>query len=368
MRSRRFDDGVTRAVGDLLERAIRAGVAPGLAAGWLTADTGRRQIVVAGHAFVGVGAPQVTTNTLYDLASLTKPLATTTLALLLFRSSALGPETRVGEVLSETLGWPLGDRRVADLLTHSAGLPAWEPLYALTSGDRARVIHALADLDLAASSRQVIYSCPGFITLGLVLERITGTGLADLFTDHIAATLEHTEYLGFCPKASALIAGGAVCPSVERDLLRERQLDPRSIPPVSSRLPDDGNARFLGGAAGNAGLFGTVSGVLDLARAYLTPGLLSADEIALATRNHTPDLEQARGFGWQLASSPGCSAGSALHPAAFGHVGFTGTSLWIDPTRDLAMALLANRHHPGHRCIDLHPLRRRFHRLIIGGS
>jgi CubicO group peptidase (beta-lactamase class C family) len=96
------------------------------------------------------------------------------------------------------------------------------------------------------------------------------------------------------------------------------------------------------------------------------PGLLlTEDEIAAATRTRTPGLEQERGLAWQLASSPGCSAGPALAPEAFGHTGFTGTSLWIDPTRKLAMALLTNRVHPGHRSTDLHPLRRRFHQLVV---
>ena len=137
---------------------------------------------------------------------------------------------------------------------------------------------------------------------------------------------------------------------------------------VEQRAGEDAT-RFLGGVAGNAGLFGTIRGVLGLARALQTPGdLLTGDEIGLATRNHTPGLGQARGLGWQLASSPGCSAGPALSTGAFGHTGFTGTSLWIDPERRLAIALLANRVHPGHRPTDLHPLRRRFHQLVVQAS
>ena len=95
---------------------------------------------------------------------------------------------------------------------------------------------------------------------------------------------------------------------------------------------------------------------------------LTSDEIDRATSDHTPGREQARGYGWQLASSPGCSAGPALDPSAFGHTGFTGTSLWIDPTRGVAIALLTNRVHPGHRPTDLHPLRRRFHHLVVNSN
>ncbi len=136
--------------------------------------------------------------------------------------------------------------------------------------------------------------------------------------------------------------------------------------PRSQGEPDDGNSRFFGGVAGNAGLFGTARGVLALAWTYLGAGeFLDRGGDRTATADHTPGLEAARGLAWQLATSPGCSAGSALDPTAFGHTGFTGTSLWVDPTRGMAMTLLANRVHPGHRPTDLHPLRRRFHQLVV---
>jgi len=89
-------------------------------------------------------------------------------------------------------------------------------------------------------------------------------------------------------------------------------------------------------------------------------------QIRLATTCHTAGLEQARGFGWQLAPTPGCSAGPALSASGFGHTGFTGPSVWVDPACDAVLVLLLHRHHPGHRNVDLHPLRRRFHSLVIG--
>ncbi len=272
----------------------------------------------------------------------------------------------MGEVLPEAAAHPVGTRSVRQLLTHSSGLPAWEPLYALAGGDARRSFAALMDVPVEEPGSHVVYSCPGFILLGMMIERLAGVGLAELFTQRVLEPLGLTGEIGYRPDAHLPIAGGAKAPLAEQRLLAERGLDGQLIPLIGPGRPDDGNARFLDGVAGNAGLFGTAGGVLALASAYLGMGeFLTPKEIELATTDHTPGLEQRRGFGWQLAGSPGCSAGPALDPSAFGHTGFTGTSLWIDPTRGLAVTLLANRVHPGHRPTDLHPLRRRFHQLVI---
>jgi len=130
---------------------------------------------------------------------------------------------------------------------------------------------------------------------------------------------------------------------------------------------DDGNTRGLGGAAGNAGLFGTAAAVAALASEYLPGGgeLVTGEEASLATAALTPGLEQLRGIGWQLAATPGCSAGPALAGSSFGHTGFSGTSAWVDAEAGAVLVLLANRLHPGGRTPDLHPLRRRFHALAV---
>lgn len=302
----------------------------------------------------------------FDLASLTKPLVITPLTLIALRSGDFSLETRVAQVIPELHGGALGSRRIRHLLTHTSGLPAWEPIYAhARSSDPAEVLQALANLPVDEVRGEVVYSCPGFILLGLILERLAGTSLDILFDRLVLASVGLAE-IGFRPGIESPLAAGADRPGTEEQLIRERGLDPSVIPEISSGQPDDGNARFLGGVSGNAGLFGTIRGVLGLARAISVPGLLlTDDEISTATRTHTPGLQQERGLGWQLASTPGCSAGPGLASAAFGHTGFTGTSLWIDPTRGIAVALLTNRLHPGHRQTDLHPLRRRFHHLVV---
>jgi CubicO group peptidase (beta-lactamase class C family) len=208
----------------------------------------------------------------------------------------------------------------------------------------------------------------GYVILGLMLERAWAQDLETLFSNEVLAALDLEEELGFHPDtASGRVAGGADRAAAEETLVRDAGFDPRWIPAAGIGLPDDGNARFLGGPAGNAGLFGTARGVLSLACEYLPGGggLLTDGESSLATTNHTPELEQARGFGWQLAATPGCSAGPALPDQAFGHVGFTGVSVWFDPSKGIACGLFTNRTHPGHREGDLHPLRRRFNLLAL---
>jgi len=351
----------------LLERGIRAGSAPGMVAAWQMATDPSPQIEVVGRAGVQPSSVPASPATWFDLASLTKPLVVGTLTLLSMRGGMLSPNTVVEEVLPETSNFPVGTRTIRQLLTHSSGLPAWEPLYALAGGDPKYALDALVGLTLGEPDTHVVYSCPGFILLGMMLERLADTSLDALFIRQVIEPLGLEEELGFRPNSSRPLAGGAQAPAVERSLLIERGLDPTAIPAIASDRPDDGNSRFLGGVTGNAGLFGTITGVLALAMVYLGEGeYLTPEEISLATADHTPGLEQSRGFGWQLAGSPACSAGPALDPSAFGHTGFTGTSLWVDPTRGIAMTLLTNRVHPGHRPTDLHPLRRRFHQLVTG--
>ncbi len=352
----------------LLQRAVQAGLVPGGVAAWRMA---------AGLTTVAVGRSRVvprtdpaSPGTLYDLASLTKPLLTVPLFLLARRQGLVDLETRVGEVLDEIAGSPAAGLRLLELLTHTSGLPAWAPLYACS--DPGRWLSELAGLEPGAEpGTQVVYSCPGFLLAGAVLERVYGEVLAHAFIRHVAGPLGLTSDLWAWDGTEiewGRVAGAAGSPDAERQALAELGRGGDVSPPPGS-YPDDGNARFLRGSAGNAGLFGTAEAVIRLADQFIPhrSRLLTAEEIELATRNWTPGMAQARGLGWQLAATPGCSAGPAAPPGAFGHTGFTGTSLWITPRGTVAV-LLTNRHHPAHRGVDLHPLRRRFHTLVLNGE
>jgi CubicO group peptidase (beta-lactamase class C family) len=350
-------------VATLLERALRAG----LAVGWnaLAAPRGRDGAVWCSGS-PSRGGELMTPDVLFDLASLTKPLVTTTL-LLLARRDGLDLETPLAELLPELAASPWCSVSLVQCATHSAGFPAWAPLYALGGCSREAYLRALAQLEpIAAPGTRVEYSCPGFLALGLALERRGGADLAALFDKGVATLLGVAGELQFAPGNERSVAGGEARWFVEADLLARRGLTGEPPPARAGVAPcDDGNARGLGGVGGNAGLFGTAAAVAALAVEYLPGGgrLLTATEAALATSCRTAGLEQARGLGWQLAATPGCSAGAALPASAFGHTGFTGVSVWADPVSSRVYVLLGNRLHPGGRTPDLHPLRRRFHAL-----
>ncbi len=356
-------------VAELLDRAVRAGMAPGAVAAWGPGGADPPRQVAAGYARLVPVREPATESTWYDLASLTKPLVTGTLALLAVRERELGLDSTVGKVIGEAAGRPIGNATVRQLLAHSSGLPAWAPLYAL-AGEPQLAVEAVLSLELVGwPGQRVEYSCPGFILLAAMLERVFGQPLDVAFRERVVEPLGLARGRGIPSQTYvAPLAGGAAEPAIERRLCTGRDLDPSRIPRVGPGLPDDGNARFLSGVAGNAGLFGTAAGVHRLASQYLRSAsqLLHPNEIATATAIAAGgDGGQIRGLGWQLASSPGCSAGPALPASAFGHSGFTGTSVWVDPRRQAVFVLLANRHHPGHHEVDLHPLRRRFHTLAV---
>ena len=351
---------------DLLEAGILAGHFPGCVAGWASDRDDTIGVDVAGVSRFGKGRTSVTSETWYDLASLTKPLVVTTLFLLARRGGALKLGRTVGEILPDAGRWK--GATIENLLTHTAGLPAWAPLYAFGYSP-ADVLAALRDLaPIGRPGETFEYSCPRFVLMRLVLEEVLGLNLTAAFRDTVAVPLGIENDLSFeALMPGRVIAGGAARPDAEITMLQSLELDPSLIPRCAGHTPDDGNARFLGGAAGNSGLWGTVRGVLLMGREYL-PGcgcLLNASESKLASDVRTHTVAQHRGLGWQRASSPGCSAGDGLSPTSIGHVGFTGTSIWIDRRRGRILTLLANRHHPGHRGNNLHPLRRRFHSLMI---
>jgi CubicO group peptidase (beta-lactamase class C family) len=215
----------------------------------------------------------------------------------------------------------------------------------------------------------VVYSCIGFIVLGLMLARIADEDLDSLFRREVLKVVGLEGELGFLPDpATHSLASGTSRSTVEIKLIEDLGYDQNHLPPTGHGLPDDGNARFLGGIAGNAGLFGTVRAVGALASEYLPGGgsLLSSEEAAAATVLRTGNLEQGRGWGWQIASKSDCSAGPALSAEAFGHTGFTGVSVWCEPQTSTVLTLLTNRNHPAQRENNLHPLRRAFHRLAVG--
>jgi CubicO group peptidase (beta-lactamase class C family) len=360
------------AVNAMLAERIEAGDFP--SAVYVVAEAGR--VRFAGALGDAVREPSVraaTLGTVYDLASLTKPLATGMLLALLVERGAVGLDAAVSEYLPE---FGAGEKRavtVRHLLTHTSGLPAWQPLYLSTGGDRDRVLETIAAQPLErAPGERVVYSDLGFITLGLLAESVTSTRLADLVRREIFDPLELKRTF-FNPEqtiqteVAACESGGnayerGMCetqPGAETARWRERTIWGEV---------HDGNAYFLGGAAGHAGLFSDARETLRLASQFLpgTTALLAPDTCRLFRTNMTEGLNEARSFAWQLAATPESTAGPRLPPEAFGHLGFTGTSCWMDPTPERVFILLTNRTHArALPFVNINGVRRRFHTLAV---
>lgn len=313
-----------------------------------------------------------TLQTIYDLASLTKPLVTGLLCARMIENGALRLDDSVSKHLFE---FDRDDKRaitIRQLVTHTSGLPAWRPLY-LLANSREESLAAIAAQPLEyMPGQRVIYSDLGFIALGFVLQRIASLQLADLAMKDIFATL-NLKRTFFNPTA-AMRTGIAAC---ENGNAYERDMCERDFPgktyagwrnEVIWGAVHDGNAYFLGGAAGHAGLFSTIHETLTLANQFVAESsqLLSPATCDLFRQNMTQGLNEARSFAWQLAVTKDSTAGRDLSPDAFGHTGFTGTSCWIDAARQRLFILLTNRTHARQLPFaNINAVRREFHSRAV---
>ena len=311
-------------------------------------------------------------DTIYDLASLTKPLITGMLCARRIEAGELTPDSSVSHYLPE---FDRPDKHmitVRELLTHTSGLPAWRPLYILAEGEPERTLGVIANLDLEYKpGTQVVYSDLGFITLGFLLERMTGQRFAEIARHEIFQRL-NLQRTFFNPEA-ALQTGIAACETgnvYEQNSSNEMKAGEYHNwrQAVIWGEVHDGNAYFLGGSAGHAGLFSTARETLDLADQFLAGRtiLLNPETCSLFHTNMTVGLEEARSIGWQLAATKESTAGSDLPPDSFGHNGFTGTSCWLDPRQERVFILLTNRTHARSLPFaNINSVRRQFQSLAV---
>jgi len=275
---------------------------------------------------------RATLDTIYDCASLTKPLVTTTLILQAVKNL---DERFHGYTFRE-------------LLTHTSGLRAWLPLYAYKADYLDTILKEGPEYPRGT---RVVYSDLNFILLWYALR--------DLGVD-FAVPLRADDAM-FNPPAwlRPRIAATEWGQRYEAKMANR----PAARDGLIWGETHDGNSFFAGGTAGNAGLFATAGAVFRMAQAWVNAELLPREIVSEATRNHTSDLDDGRGFGWQLPT--GSEATKMLSPRAFGHTGFTGTSLWVDPDRDRIMVLLTNRVHPCAAAVNIQRIRGEFHRLAM---
>lgn len=301
-------------------------------------------------------------DTAYDLASLTKPLVTALLAVLLEEEGRVDLDRPACCLLPELRGSAYEGVTLLDLAVHRAGLPAWRPLY-LAANDLAGYLARIAAEPPACRPGETLYSDLGYILLGAAVERAGGAALDRSFEERVARPLglERTAFLARGRKLSTAAAterGNAY----ERSLAGEAGAGFPWRDHVICGEVHDVNAWWLGGTAGHAGLFSTAREVARIAREILAPSVLPLGPRGRSRLLQPAPDSAARTCGFARASEFPSVAG-ALPPDAVGHMGFTGTSIWLDPARARLFVLLTNRVHPSVGGDAIHEIRRGFHAL-----
>jgi CubicO group peptidase (beta-lactamase class C family) len=358
-----------------LDQAVADGVFPGAVLA-VRHGGNRVYLVSAGRLSSESTGDPVTPSTIYDLASLTKPLATVTSVALLIQTGQCRLDDRVEDLLPELRDAPVGPTTLWHLLTHSSGLPGWRGFYerlspnaVLPSSRQARghageqLLRLLkSEALLYGRGERSLYSDLGFMLLGLIIERLSDSTLDRFVAERIvqpsgANPLWYLPIEGgeHSPRRSMV---GAIAPT-EYDSWRGRLL--------CGEVHDE-NAAALGGVAGHAGLFGTAEAILVVTgnwlRAYQRQAsILDYDVVQEFTRRQESVPGSSWALGWDTPSPPS-SSGQYFSPKSFGHLGYTGTSIWIDPVCELEVVLLSNRVYPSRKNEMIRTFRPAIHDLV----
>lgn len=338
--------------------AVADGVFPG--AVWAVRRDGRTEFGAAGRETYCPDDPAMTVDTLFDLASVSKVVGTTTVAMRMEAAGTLDLDRPIARDLPEFGREGNAAITPRNLLRHDAGLIAFRPYHTLVK-EKEEVWPAVCAEPLTyETGTKTVYSDLNMIALARLLEGLGGALLSDLVREALPG-LDATMYRPLGWK-------GRIAPTEGVEPWRRRMRERRGETAVYGDDPfirgevHDPTATTLGGVAGHAGLFSTVT---DLARFCdgLFKGAYGANWRGWVRRQGEAS---SRALGWDTASATGSSAGSRLGPAAFGHTGYTGTSVWMDPDDGRFAVLLTNRVHPTAANVKLLPWRARFHDLAFG--
>ncbi|MFN3680644.1 MAG: serine hydrolase domain-containing protein [Nitrospira sp.] len=358
-----------------LEQAVADGIFPGavLAVRRHLAET---WLVAVGRLSWQPSSRAVTSSVLYDLASLTKPLVTVTALVLLVQEGRGFLEDAIEAWLPELGGTAVGSATVRHLLAHSSGLPAWRGFYeqvsphAVLPSSRqertavaARMLHLIGREPLLyARGSRSLYSDLGFMLLGMAIERKVGMSL-DCYVQRYVADPTGADPLCYLPTDQE----GAMRLSWLKDSIAPTEWDDWRQRLLVGEVHDE-NAAALGGVAGHAGLFGTAEAVLALSGTWLAayhgkPSLLDRDVVREFVRPFRTATASSWALGCDTPSVPS-SSGRYFSSQSFGHLGYTGTSVWIDPVSELEVVLLSNRVHPTRHNNKIRSFRPFIHDLV----
>jgi len=356
----------------LLENAIAARAFPACS----LAVTLRGELIAhkaLGHFTYDLASPAVGPESIFDLASVSKAIATTTMAMILYERGLLDLEAPVTAIVPE---FARGDSRRGDvtlrqLMAHSSGLPAYEKLYQRAKTRDELLQAAFATELTAAPAMRAAYSDIGFIILGVALQRLADESLDAFCQREIFGPLamSHTTYnppkswrASIPPTANECGAGAPARETASPTTPAPGTFRGRII---QGEVQDE-NASVLDGVAGHAGVFSTAEDVARFAHTLLNGGypILRPNTVKLFTRRESTPAGTSRALGWDTPSAPSQS-GKYLSARSFGHLGYTGTSLWIDPDRQLSITLLTNRTWPDCQNQAIKQVRPSFHDAVI---
>jgi CubicO group peptidase (beta-lactamase class C family) len=352
-------DGIFGKAFDVINKAIANAAFPAAS----IAVTSKRKLVALtafGRFTYEPDSPPVTTASVFDLASVSKVVATTSMAMILYQRGLVDLEMPVAAIVPEFMISDPNDKDARRhevtlhmLLAHSSGLPAYEKLF-LKTKTRDELLRAAFRTPLTADpGARAQYSDIGFIVLGVALEHIADESLDRFCQCELFGPLGmlHTAYN---PPATWR---DSIPPTADDRTFRHRI--------IQGEVQDE-NAGVLGGVAPQAGLFATAEDVATFAHTMLQggPPLIRPETLALFTRRESSPAGTSRALGWDTPSSPSQS-GKYFSATSFGHLGYTGTSLWIDPERELSITLLTNRTWPDCSNKAITEVRPRFHDAVV---
>jgi len=304
---------------------------------WIGSSKNTLFFKALGHAQLLPGKAKINKNTIFDLASLTKPLATALSIMLLYEKKQFKLSDKVKIFFPMASSYPTGQKTVKQLLTHTAGLPAWFPLYILPEQDRLKYL-----FESSGKSKSVVYSCLGYIILGMIIEKISNQSLDIFCREELFKPLGLNNTM-FGPVKKKNVAATEFGNKHEELTAAQygkiKKMKWRNY--VLKGEVHDGNSYYaFNGVSGNAGLFSTAQETAKIIRSYIAGNIVTKKTVRMMIQDHTNGKEK-RGFGWIIDPFP-----EYVSNRSFYHTGFTGTMCLVDPAKDLIIVFLTNAVHP----------------------
>ena len=361
-------DLVKKSLEPILEKALADGVFSGVSVGVSLYRKGNEQRLITNRGQTRYDEPEadITDDTFFDLASLTKPLCTALSILCLIQNNEIDWDTKIFDILSYDTPSEFLDMTIDQLLTHSAGLIAYKPVYQSfapvpANENKEKIIRDFLQEQLVYPPGSFcLYSDIGFMLLGVLIEKVSATTLDNFYRSEVATPLNIQKDVQFRPLPQA---------QLQKKNIAATEHCPWRQKIVQGEVHDE-HAWLMNGVAGHAGLFGTITGVLNLTEHILHqwkgrtthPGF-SNNLLQRALTKKYSGHPWCRGF--DTPAGQGSSAGSLFSAGSVGHLGYTGTSFWIDPEQEIIIVLLSNRVHPSRKNEQIKQFRPLLHNSVL---